>query len=714
MTELLNIISDIHCEEDLLGFEQYVDTISRMITHKDFRTPFCIGIFGKWGTGKTSFMHLLENRLLIGKSKPYIIPVWFNPWRYQKEEHLIIPFLKAIEHGINGYLKKNQSLGKTLINKLKTAALKTGEASAAFAYGIKADCKLGGFGFTLDVSKAVNRQENLAEQRLEDAKNISDKLTSIYYEIVDELKSSIDETHFRVAAFIDDLDRCLPDKAVELLEAIKLFLDIQGYLFVLGVDRDVVKKGIAYRYRHFEYKEQKEEESLIIAPEDYLDKMIQLPLELPKIESGRKRKYIESLLGKARGFREHADLIDIGAGDNPRTLKRFINLLAFTAMHADTVRDNILNDNVDPIESDEHKNLIEKYFMPILYIKWTIIVYRYPQIHNDIKGYSMRLIEIQEASRDKKQPESEEDQKEEKKTMQVPDRLKMVLARGEQFPDDVWLIERFIYLTESTITPEDSLEALRGYGVTYEPGDMVRIPKGKFLYGEEKIEMDLDYDYFIDVFPVTNKQYKEFIGQTGYDVPYREGEEYRPYNWDKESREYPKGLGKHPVVLVTHEDVEAFCKWRSKKEGPEIRLPTEEEWEKAARGRDGREFPWGNEFDFKKLNCADFHVQKVLKDRNEWDKVFYKGFYEKNKDQALTSEVDRFEAGASPHGCKDMAGNVWEWTSSLYKDTKTSYVLRGGSWLSLAEYCRCSDRDWSDPYYGDCVVGFRCARPVTL
>lgn len=96
----LNINSDIHCNEDMLGFDKYIETLGRMINDKDFKTPFCIGIYGKWGTGKTSFMHLLETRLLKGKDEPHAIPVWFNPWRYEREEHLIIPFLKTIEYEI--------------------------------------------------------------------------------------------------------------------------------------------------------------------------------------------------------------------------------------------------------------------------------------------------------------------------------------------------------------------------------------------------------------------------------------------------------------------------------------------------------------------------------------------------------------------------------------------------------------------------------------
>ncbi|MFQ5330377.1 MAG: P-loop NTPase fold protein [Thermodesulfobacteriota bacterium] len=307
-----------------------MDTLGRMIKDKDFKTPFCIGIFGKWGSGKTSFMHLLEKRLSEDKTEPHTIPVWFNPWRYEKEEHLIIPFLKTIEHEIARYIKEQTGLGATLSKKLKATAQKIGDASAAFAYGISSDCKLGGFGFGLDTSAAASREEDLAARRVEEAKKLSDKLSYTYYDIVDELKSAVDEKQFRIVVFVDDLDRCLPDKAVELLEAIKLFLDIEGYLFLLGVDREVVKKGISYHYRFFEHREEKEEEGLIISPEDYLDKMIQLPLELPAIEPGRKRRFIESLMDNAEGFTEHADIIETGVGENPRTLKRFINLLAFT------------------------------------------------------------------------------------------------------------------------------------------------------------------------------------------------------------------------------------------------------------------------------------------------------------------------------------------------------------------------------------------------
>jgi len=718
MKYLLNPISDIHCKEDLLGFQQYVDTLKGMITDPNFKTPFCIGIFGKWGSGKTSFMRLLEDKLIEDGGAPNAIPVWFNPWRYEKEEHLIIPFLKTIEYEIKQYVDERKRTGKKIIEGLESAAKKIGDASAAFAYGMNIECKLGVFGFTLDPSKAASREEELAKRRIEEAQKLSEKLSSIYYEIVDELKSAVDEKQFRIVAFIDDLDRCLPEKAVELLEAVKLFLDIQGYLFVIGVDREVVKKGISYRYRFFEQREEKEKENLIISPDCYLDKMIQLPLDLPKIESGRKKKFIEALLGNTKYFKEHADIIDIGVGDNPRTLKRFINLLAFTVRHAESVKANIIRGKVVQKESQEHKNTLRKYFTPLFYIKWVIIVFVYPDIHRDIEGNKRRLIELQDASREAGKTEygGVVEAKADGVKLQVPDRLKKVLAKGEPFPDDPWLIDRFILLTESTVASEEPSVEARGYGTSYKPGDMVLIPKGKFLYGDEKIEKEIPYNYYIDVFPVTNAQYKAFIDETGHAVPFGESEESRPYNWDQDKRIYPDGMANHPVVLVSHGDVEEFCKWRAIKEGKETSPPTEEEWEKAARGERGRIYPWGDEFDFKKLNCADYHLNKILKDEDEWGEQFFEGFYKMNSGKAFSSEVGRFKGGESPFGCQDMSGNVWEWTDSFYDDNNEElYVLRGGSWKNYTNECRCANRLLGgNPLKRYFNVGFRCARMITL
>ena len=706
----LSINSDIYCEEDLLGFDRYIDNLSEMVNDKDFKTPFCIGIFGKRGSGRTSFMHLLERRLSEDKTNPRAIPVWFNPWRYEREDHLIIPFLKTIEHEIRRYKEETKGIGRKLSNNLKELSTRIGEISEAFAYVTKEDFKLGGAGIELDASKMAGRKERIS-RHIKKAKSVSEKLSSIYYEMVDELTSAIDKESVRIVVFIDDLDRCLPDRAVEFLKVMKLFLDVEGYLLILGIDRVVAGQG-----------------SLEVSPEAYLDKMIQLPLELPAIEPGRKRRFIESLMCDTDGFKEHSDIIEIAVGDNPRMLKRFTNLLSFTVRLAETLKDDILNDKVELKESESHKKLLQEYFNPLMYIKWTIIAFRYPEIHDEIKGNGKRLLELQNVARE------EEGEKGEKSDIQIIDeRLKKVLAKGEGFPDDDWLIERFIHLTESTVvvkereSEKETETVIEKVSETvsekekdkaepqvdsqrYKPGDMVLIPKGRFLYGESNEEKDIDYDYYIDVFPVTNKQYKEFVDEKKRPVPYRKEGWAVPYNWDRRSRTYREGTSDHPVVLVSYNDAVDYCKWRTEKKGEDFRLPTEEEWEKAARGVDGRMYPWGNDFDYKMLNCADNHVGKVLKDYDEWVKEFESSFYEDNKKEVLTTECGRFTGGVSPYGCFDMAGNVWEWTGSSYEDKKTEKVMRGGSWVNLCDDCRCTDRNGFISNDMISILGFRCVR----
>jgi len=133
----------------------------------------------------------------------------------------------------------------------------------------------------------------------------------------------------------------------------------------------------------------------------------------------------------------------------------------------------------------------------------------------------------------------------------------------------------------------------------------------------------------IDKTEVTNEQYKQFLDDSGYKPEW-------PRNFLKhwKNGNYPKGKTNHPVVWVSIEDAKAYAKWAGK------RLPTEEEWQKAAQGDDGRDWPWGNIYDPGKANM----------------------------DSDDTKPVGSFPEGASPYGCLDLSGNVWEWTNSVQTD----------------------------------------------
>ena len=217
---------------------------------------------------------------------------------------------------------------------------------------------------------------------------------------------------------------------------------------------------------------------------------------------------------------------------------------------------------------------------------------------------------------------------------------------------------------------------------------LIEIPAGEFTMGsneddDEKPIHTVYLDaYYIDKYEVTVGQFRKFCTATGrkmLDQP----------SWNQG--------GNYPVVNVTWEDASAYASWAGK------RLPTEAEWEKAARGTDGRKYPWGDYWDASKCNI------KGLGD----------GY-------ANTAPVGSFPQGASPYGVMDMAGNVWEWCADWYgKDyykkspsrnptgpsSGSSRVLRGVGWSGARSYCRSTGRDYYFlPWRRYSVSGFRCAR----
>jgi formylglycine-generating enzyme required for sulfatase activity len=153
------------------------------------------------------------------------------------------------------------------------------------------------------------------------------------------------------------------------------------------------------------------------------------------------------------------------------------------------------------------------------------------------------------------------------------------------------------------------------------------------------------------------------------------------------------------VVGVTWFEAEAFANWLAKQLGCEVRLPTEYEWERAARGTKGREYAWGDTFDMNKVNCANFWEQK-----EDADWVFG------DKGEG-TSIVGQFKSGNTPEGISDLTGNVLEWTASWYEKEQTTRVVRGGSWDFYRRGVRCAVRGRLMPGDFFSSIGFRLVSP---
>jgi formylglycine-generating enzyme required for sulfatase activity len=225
-------------------------------------------------------------------------------------------------------------------------------------------------------------------------------------------------------------------------------------------------------------------------------------------------------------------------------------------------------------------------------------------------------------------------------------------------------------------------------------GSMVSIPAGEFTMGSQDGDADerpahkVTVDGFsIDVYEVTVGEYGDFL---------RSGGGHLPPGWEKMNQ---MKYHKRPVMGVDWADASAYCKSVGK------RLPTEAEWEKAARGTDGRIYPWGND------SPSSLHANY--------------GKYGSNDLEALTP-VGSLEKGKGPYGAYDMAGNVWEWVSDWYDTdyyknspqqnpeglpTGGFKVIRGGAWNSSAKNLRSSDRYWDPPSFRSLYLpGFRCAK----
>ena len=243
--------------------------------------------------------------------------------------------------------------------------------------------------------------------------------------------------------------------------------------------------------------------------------------------------------------------------------------------------------------------------------------------------------------------------------------------------------------------------------------DLAEIPGGPFVAGSDRAEREAGYRldevayghsrtrqgkwydrerpralhelprFEISVTTITNAQYAAFVAATGHRAPDVDAQTWQGYGlihpYERTRRHAwrdgrpPSGREEHPVVLVSHDDARAYAAWLSSETGRRWRLPSELEWEKAVRGADGRRFPWGDDWDPKRLNSHDLGPFDTL-------------------------AVGRFPEGAGPYGLLDGAGQVFEWTASPGNPGR--FLVKGGS--------------WDDSGCGVCRPAARHARPAGL
>ncbi len=471
-----------------------------------------------------------------------------------------------------------------------------------------------------------------------------------------------------------------------------------GCVFLLGIDHEAVQEAVQTRYKGE------------VKGRQYLEKIIQLPFLLPPIDAADMRDFVGRLVPHLPDPR-CADVFALGLAPNPRQVKRTVNVFLLVWKLS--------------------RQKLPQAIKPVRLAKVVVIQHSHPDLYQLMREVPRYLRELEAYFRAEEERALErgvpvmeaEVEGERPEAPAVPPPLAPFTGRatlrrlltlhpteGPESEEANFIdltpeqLRAYIYLT-SRAAPQPTPEEVKREAFELQ---MVRIPAGEFLMGTREEDVDAITEkygierkfierevpqrkVFVDEFeigkyPVTNFEYQAFVQDTGHQPP---------RHW--EGDQYPEGLGDHPVVNVSWHDAVAYCEWLSEKTGHPYRLPTEAEWEKAARGADGRQFPWGDEWDESRCNTAE-------------------------GGPGTTTPVGQYSPdGDSPYKVADMAGNVWEWCADWFefypgssfpnKDHGVAFrMLRSGSWHLKRVYARCTARLRDYPDNRNDVVGFRCAR----
>jgi len=264
-------------KEDSLDFKWFAYTLRRVILSAE--TPITIGVYGEWGAGKTSVMWMTKESL-----KEEAITIWFNAWKYDKVYDLRVALIQTI--------LKEIAKDKNLAEKVQDFAKKVNWLSIA---KIATSFVLG--------SPTVSIEDFLKQ----------DEMISVISEFDNKFNELVKKytKGKALVVFIDDLDRCLPEKSIDILEAIKLFLDAEGCVFVIGANKRVIEEGIKVRYKGMPFE-----------GTDYMEKIVQIPFNLPELSEEDAQGFIEKIAPQE--IKEYKEIM-AKIGGNPRRIKRVIN-----------------------------------------------------------------------------------------------------------------------------------------------------------------------------------------------------------------------------------------------------------------------------------------------------------------------------------------------------------------------------------------------------
>ncbi|MGV9386398.1 KAP family P-loop NTPase fold protein [Nonomuraea sp. NPDC003707] len=358
------ILLDMPAKQPELGFPAIAAALATSIRTSEPR--FAIGIFGSWGSGKTTLMNAIANELATDQ----LVIVQFNAWRYEKEPHLIVPLLDTVRSSLITWAKAAQRRPEAA-ERARGIARKVGTVVRAFATGLSAQVGVGSVAkVTFDVGKALQAMGATDPDP-------ADSPQSMYFAAFNQLSSAFEEVQAaefaRIVVFVDDLDRCLPANALDLLESMKLFFDLPGFVFVVGVDQNVVERAVQAKFPAHDRPGMNGSSMVDRTELEYVKKIFQVPYALPpmtatQLDDLMKSIYTTAGLGPTqlddlrRRVRGYLGYIAVEGRINPREVKRFINAYTLQTM----IRPKLDQDTVLALQTLEFRRDWEEVYDVVL------------------------------------------------------------------------------------------------------------------------------------------------------------------------------------------------------------------------------------------------------------------------------------------------------------------------------------------------------------
>ena len=305
------ILTDDIAIDPILDFNLYRNAIVNIV--KTSHPKFTIGIFGEWGAGKTTLINSVDNALQTDKS---LIRVRLEAWRYKWEQFPIASLLKSIAYALPAE-KQFEDLKK----KLETSAINFLKNTADILTSI--------------ISKYASEEYEISQEMFDTfKKELNSKIQliaeldrdTVYFDGFEEIKKEIknlrlENPAFRIIVYVDDLDKCSPKKALELLEIIRVFQDVEGFIYIIGISHDILIK-----LSNIEINQKSNE------GEHYIKNLIQVPIALPKWSNQDTVKLVRDFIKKGMIHDKFKDVVDknielisVAINNNPREIKRFLN-----------------------------------------------------------------------------------------------------------------------------------------------------------------------------------------------------------------------------------------------------------------------------------------------------------------------------------------------------------------------------------------------------